>query len=305
MQSPRNRPADYGRGEYTLNAPSVDPQSLVAELLATFRAPGYRPPRLPSVGIKLLELANDPDVDMRKIAQLLEQDALLAGEVVKLGQAAAFGRAAPGLTIHGAVTRLGLRRVSELFLIASMNMRVFRAKGYDEVMGKLQKHSLVVAYLSKHIAQQAGLRADHAFLCGLLHEVGIAGALIALSEKAQQQRKRPPDPADFADALMEVSGQASGVLARIWGLAPDLTLVLQHHQHPLVDGKPLLVGAVVHAADGVAYNSGFGVFGGEARCIDCAVRSLGLTEEQFEAAQVGAWKELAAYGFEPQDCVAA
>lgn len=300
----KKRPSDYGRGEHSVAPPLVDPQSLVAELLATFRTPGYQPPRLPAIGIQLIELANDRDVDLRKITALLEQDSLLAGEVVKLGQSAAFGRAAPGLTIHGALTRLGLQRVSELFLIASMNMRVFRAKGYEEAMGRLQKHSLVVAYHAKHLAAQANLRADHAFLCGLLHEVGTAGALIALSEKARKQRKRPPDPKLFADALIEVAGQTSAVLARIWGLAKDVALVLQHHTDPIVDGQPLHVAAVVHAADGIAYNTGYGVFGGEMRCIDCAARQLSLSDAQLEAAQEAAWRELEAYDLRPQDQLA-
>ncbi|MEZ4232963.1 MAG: HDOD domain-containing protein [Polyangiaceae bacterium] len=301
MLPSNKRAPNYGRGVHTLAAPAVDPQSLVAELLATFRSPGYQPPRLPAIGIKLLELANDPDVDMRKISSLLEQDALLAGEVVKLGQAAAFGRAAPGLTIQGAVTRLGLQRVSELFLVASMNMRVFRAKGYEEIMGRLQKHSLVVAYVAKHLAKEASLRADHAFLCGLLHEVGTAGALIALSEKAQKECRRPPPPELFADALMEVTGQTSAVLARIWGLAKDVTLALQHHTNPTVDGELLQVAAIVHAADGAAYDAGYSVFGGEARCIDCALRGLGLDESRFQAATEAAWKELKAYELEPQE----
>ena len=55
-----------------------------------FRNPVYRPPVLPRVALEILALASNPNVDFPDIVDLLEQDQVLAGDVIKLARSAAF-----------------------------------------------------------------------------------------------------------------------------------------------------------------------------------------------------------------------
>jgi hypothetical protein len=78
---------DYGLGEHALDADRLgvlDEAELTERLMATFARPDYRPPRLPVVATELLALSQQPNAEFHAIEHLLEQDAMLAGEVMRV-----------------------------------------------------------------------------------------------------------------------------------------------------------------------------------------------------------------------------
>ena len=154
---------------------------MVGRLRSLFRDPNYTPPRMPDTALKLLQMTRSFDIETSQITRVLEEDQLLAAEVLRLAQSAQFSgkSAAPILSLDEALVRLGTRRTAEAFLQASMNMRVFRVKGYQRYMDQLRRHSALVAQLARLIGRHTSLYDEHAFLCGLLHDVGMAAALIA------------------------------------------------------------------------------------------------------------------------------
>src|SRR5438105_1542374 len=85
--------ADYGVGEYSFDSDElglVDPSDLTERLVSLFHDPGYHPPRLPSVATELLALSQDKDVEFGRLESLLEQDAVLAGEVLSIARSAYY-----------------------------------------------------------------------------------------------------------------------------------------------------------------------------------------------------------------------
>jgi putative nucleotidyltransferase with HDIG domain len=138
------------------------------------------------------------------------------------------------------------------------NARLFRVKGYTAVMQRLQTHSLFTAHVARIIAGHAGIAPDQAFLCGLLHDVGISGTVIAIAESSGKQAPPPIDMLWAAVDKMHV--EASGRLARLWGLSPELCAVIgEHHQRADRNhfANPLV--ATMCMAEAIAEEYGFGV----------------------------------------------
>lgn len=111
-------------------------------LLQHFASPTYRPPLLPKTALELFHLSRDPDASLGKMVAILEQDPVLAGEVLRLAQSAALAGAHPPRGLLEAVSRMGLTRAAALFYRVAVESRVFRAPTFMEPMERLRVHSV-------------------------------------------------------------------------------------------------------------------------------------------------------------------
>ena len=68
-----------------------------------------------------LTLSWKPDVTAQEIVVVLSRDPMLASQLLKLSQSPLY-RGAQVRSLHDAVVRLGLRRVSDLFCRAAMHI---------------------------------------------------------------------------------------------------------------------------------------------------------------------------------------
>lgn len=226
-------------------------------LLSAFESPDYQPPLLPSVATELLELSGWADVEFDAILALLEKDPLLAGKVLQIAQSPLYPSKAKILSLRQAVVRLGLQTLIDIFFEATLKLRIFKARGYDAPMADLQRHSTATAYLTRIVCRYAKVNAEHAFLCGLLHDVGIAAALITLAEK--KKGADPPELARVWPAIVAAHERASEILASRWKLPAEIGRVLGHHHDPIIEGQVDPVAAAVCVAEWVASHLGAGI----------------------------------------------
>jgi HD-like signal output (HDOD) protein len=231
----------------------------VAQLLQDrFRSPAYKPPRLPAVALKMMELSRQPDVTAEELQTVLEQDGVLAGKVLERTKSTAYaGRVAPA-TLRDALVRLGLKTLGDIVLEEAMTARVFRTSHYSEVMEDLRRHSIATAYAARAVARFAKLGAaaeESAFLSGLLHDVGAAAALLILGDVP---RGKTPPTLEYAwPAIEAVHQKASGWLAKLWGMPEPIQAALTAHHLCTDDAGPL--GWTVALAEALVSERGYGV----------------------------------------------
>jgi putative nucleotidyltransferase with HDIG domain len=280
MDSPRH-PLD--RSDQARNARevsssvSVGQQAIVECLLSTFREPQYRPPRLPTVAIELLELTRRPAIPIDRIVRLLENDQLLAAEVLRLAQSAVYSSGRRVYSLTDAVVRLGIRGTSDLLLEAAMKLRVFRCREYQPQMDLLRRHSSATAVAARLIARETSVCDEHSFTCALLHDVGIAAALIAFSENGAP-------PYDFLRPAIERAHEECGaVLCRLWKLPEEVVFVVGHHHHCVIDGNPHPTAITVCLAEEMVTSLGYG-FEQEPRvsALGTAAALFGLDQPRLE-----------------------
>ena len=254
-----------------------DAYELKQRLLELFRSPTYKPPLLPGVALELLELTRRRQTNASDLVNLLGRDPVLAGQVLSLASSALHSRGAPIRSLDDAVVRLGQSRITELFMQVSLEAKVFRAPGYSEPMDRLRRHSVFTAEASRLISQATSGLNEYAFLCGLLHDVGIAACILALSGPLRDRA-----PSDFSEAwpvVEETHAGSSELLAKIWGLPPDVALVLGLHDQPLSQGRVHPLAAAIHTANCYAERAGLGFLSdGNAARFRPAAAQLGMTE---------------------------
>jgi HD-like signal output (HDOD) protein len=220
--------------------------SLRQQLVQTFEDPSYRPPPLPSVALEMVSLASRDDVEVKDVVRLLERDQLLAASVMKLIGSPIYAGRTPVRTLREAVTRLGIRTVRDAVFETALKKSVFVVPEHAEIVERMGRHGIVTAYLTRVVCRHARVDEDHAFLCGLLHDIGFSALLFALADPTKKA-SAPPLLEVWAD-VDAVHETASKVVTKLWGLPAEIAAIVANHHH-VHTGQTARVAAVVNIAD--------------------------------------------------------
>ena len=259
--------------------------SLITQLRQLFSSPSYRPPLLPTVALEVHELTYRPDVDASRLVVVLEKDAMLAAHVLRVAGSAAYGGWSGDVSLKDAVVRLGLKNLNSVVWEVAANLRVFRSAHYGPFMEHVRTHSTITAHLCRFVAIQRQIPAEPAFLCGLLHDIGMAATLLVLAEQVQGGRSVDPVLLDLV--LRETHQEISGLVARLWHLPAEVEFVLANHHDGASPEKVTPLSAVVVIAEDLGRELGYGVLIGGGRCdvidpasVTLAYDTLAFTQEE-------------------------
>lgn len=259
MTSSVRKQENYGRGEHVIDdgaGHTVDASALKQTLVSVFGDKNYKAPLLPAAAHEVMELSRRSNVSFDDVQRIVEKDSTLAGKVLQVAQSPLYATRVKARTLRDAVQRLGLNAIRDIVWQVALEMRVFRAPGYDGVMAAVQRHSVATAHAARIVCSFSSVSADYAFLCGLLHDLGLPALLIALTEKKDAPK---PDIEDMWGALHEVHEEAGAYLVKAWGLDPDLVSVIGNHHHFDADSFPHPLIAVLNVAEKLVADLGFGV----------------------------------------------
>jgi len=258
---------------------------LVTNLRQLFSSPNYRPPLLPTVALEVHELTFVPDVDVDRVVSVLEKDAMLAAQILRVAGSAAYGGWGGEVSLKQAVIRLGLKNLNSVTWEVAANLRVFRSQNYGPLMEQLRTHSTVSAHLCRFVATQRQLPPELAFLCGLLHDIGMAATLLVLADQVEGGRNVDPILLDLV--LGETHQEISGLIARLWHLPTEVEFVLANHHNGADPEKVTPLSAVVTVAESLGQELGYGMVIGGGRCdymdpkaVDFAYESLAFDKNE-------------------------
>lgn len=130
---------------------------------------------LPEVATKILNLTQEEDVDVRKLAHLIETDAPLTIKVLKVSNSAIYGLRSPVASITQAIITIGLNRLANIVMGISIFSH-FMVRSNPEAKQVLEKfwwHSSSTAIVAKSLVEKIGKNfKELEFIGGLLHDFG-------------------------------------------------------------------------------------------------------------------------------------
>jgi HD-like signal output (HDOD) protein len=127
------------------------------------------------VALELLQLLTDPDADINAVISTINKDQSLSVQVLKMANSSAYVGRIKSETIKDSVNRLGARQITNLAMAASQAaLHVSDNPLVNTVMQDLWMHSHACAIGCRSLAINSGNPhlSDHAYLAGLLHDVG-------------------------------------------------------------------------------------------------------------------------------------
>lgn len=215
-------------------------------------------PPLPQVAQQVLAIVRDPEYSIDTLVAVVRTDPALTARLLRLCNAASYGRVGDVRTVGDAVAYLGTRNLVKLVLVSCAST-LFQAAGNSQYADAacLWRHSLAVATGAQWLARRGGCeQPDAAFTAGILHNVGK----IVLSQLEPARSVEVAPGADLCELEQRWFGidhaTAAGVVAETWQLPGELRFALGHHHDPAAwsDDSPLP--ALLATADVLAMQQG-------------------------------------------------
>jgi HD-like signal output (HDOD) protein len=243
---------------------------------------------LPAVASRLVTLLSDEDTNFQRVAAVLDTDAALVAEVLRLANSPLIGLSRRVSTTLQALAILGLRRVYSLIVTLTLCRFLRIAADAQPAMRLCWRHNLATALLAKQIALKRHADPDHAYLAGLLHDIGKL-ALLTVHPREYNRMAAMMASGEEQRPCCEVEREWFGIdhcragewLLETWNLPRMFREVARDHHLPQPEATSLT--AIVQEACAIAAQLGFASDGSAARPEETAGLPREWTEQIVEA----------------------
>ncbi|SFE84185.1 GGDEF domain-containing protein [Nitrosomonas sp. Nm166] len=144
-------------------------------------------PSLPAVAIKIIELANDPDADIRTVCQYISLDPVLSAKLLKTANTPLYKSRRIATNVRQAVSILGTHSVIVIALSFSlthslMKKPVPKQSAFDNDI--FWRRSITSALACRALGEKLALNfLDDLFLAGLVQDIGILAYSVIMPEE--------------------------------------------------------------------------------------------------------------------------
>ncbi|MBR9794042.1 MAG: HDOD domain-containing protein [Gammaproteobacteria bacterium] len=188
-------------------------------------------PTLPAVALKVRKAADDPDINLQDMGEVIGQDPSLSARMIKISNSAYMGRAVKVTSISQAVTRIGLRQIKNIATALAME-QLFVSK--NELVGEYMKKEWAntvevvanaMAALQMYIARtkKRDLSIDTMTLMSLIHSIGV----LPILTEAERHTEVFASPSFLDDAIDKLAPKVGGSIMRSWEFGEDFVVVAE------------------------------------------------------------------------------
>lgn len=221
-------------------------------------------PPMPKVILKAHQMMEDPDLDIKGVANLIETDQAITIKVLRLANSAYYGLSGKVSSIQHAFVVLGYKTMGQILSIASFS--TFMGKnlpGYGYESEDFMRHSLAVALSAKVIAEKIDPNlANVAHTAGLIHDIGkIILDKYIIEKKETFETFLENEQRTFLNAEKQIIGLDHAEIAyeicKKWNIPNTMTHAIKYHHYPSSSqGNELAY--ILHLADFIAAKIGGG-----------------------------------------------
>jgi diguanylate cyclase (GGDEF) domain len=135
-------------------------------------------PSPPGIALRIIELAQDPDVDLATTADTIAMDMALSARMLRIANSPLYASRRRVDNLGQALTMLGLNAALSLALGFSMVHSLRDGSTANDLQERIWRRSVLSALASRMLGQAAGLRKhEELMLAGLLQDMGALALL--------------------------------------------------------------------------------------------------------------------------------
>nr|WP_321466718.1 HDOD domain-containing protein [uncultured Desulfobulbus sp.] len=267
---------------YSIFRPNVA-MTTANDVLSNLKVSGNLP-SMPQVLVQLLDSCRNPEVNIQKIAQIVDKDAALSAKVLQLVNSAFIGTRKAIRTIEQAVVYLGMDTVRNLAISVSVQ-QVFRRVETNGLLSidRFWHHSYTNALLAQNIAETVQYTDPaEAYLAGLLHDIGklllwmaFPGSYAPLLLKGV--RCHNARLAFLEEEKLQINHcQAGAWLCEQWHLPTLIADAIRYHHHEVDQVRQALpLTRIISLADLLSHHEA-----DAPECVEAAEKLFGLSAEK-------------------------
>lgn len=208
-------------------------------------------PSIPKVVALLLTELERPEVDLRRITQLISTDPALTTRLLQLSNSNFFKLSGRIHSVSEALALLDLGHIKAMAQAAAIGASLKAVPGIN--LQKFWEYSLNVARVSRSLAGLVRQNQQAAFTCGLIHAIGELAMHLALPETMLLLDDEIP-PLDLRRAKAERKllgysyANVSAGFATQWQFPQSLIDALEHQYAPFENHVYEPLAGVIHLA---------------------------------------------------------
>lgn len=198
-------------------------------------------PTPPAVAMQVIALAQDPEIDLARVADTVSADPAIAAKIMRIANSAMYARRRQSTNLRQALIVLGLNATLTLALSFTLvgTLRKDPSKGFD--FTAYWKRAILSATWGKLLASEFGRRdAEEVFLASLLQDIGmlaldkIAPDVYSGISPFQLEHGRV---CQHEQSCVETDHRSVGSwLLRNWNMPAALVRGVQHSHDPSAGG---------------------------------------------------------------------
>ena len=182
-------------------------------------------PTLPEIALKVRESADDPDVNLNQMSEIIAQDPALALGMIKVANSPLLGRAVKVETVNQAVTRIGLSQIKSIATAMALE-QVFVSKNkiVSMYLTKSWKKTVDVASVAialmtfyKQTNKHSSLSLDQLTLAALVHSIGV----LPILTEAEKHSDVFANPTFLEQAIIKLSSNIGAEVTKAWGFSDE------------------------------------------------------------------------------------
>ncbi len=188
-------------------------------------------PTLPEVALRVRTAADDSEINLNQMSDIIAQDPALSLGMLKVANSAILGRKIKVETVPQAVTRIGLTQIKsiatamaleQVFVSQNDIVKLYMNKAWEKTIDIASVAiSLMTLYLKEH--KHTSLSLDTITLAALVHNIGV----LPILTEAENHSDVFPNPTFLQQAIIKLSGKIGGTITRAWGFSDEFTLLAE------------------------------------------------------------------------------
>jgi putative nucleotidyltransferase with HDIG domain len=226
---------------------------------------------LPHVALRLSKLISDEGSRVREFEGLIKMDPVLVSRLLRMVNSPYYGVRENITSIARAIVFIGMKNLRNIVVIEGLKDAVRQgSRGGMFSRRRLWLHSIAVSICSQMIVERIfGLRGEDAFLCGILHDIGMivedqtAPELFARTWKTMAFESRP-----LLAVEKEIIGtdhcEVGALLVQDWKLPEEVREGIRRHHAFDASTTPNSMAGTIQLSEFFAIKLGYGALQGAA-----------------------------------------
>ncbi|MGA9069852.1 MAG: HDOD domain-containing protein [Terracidiphilus sp.] len=220
-----------------------------------------RIPPFPQVALQVLQLAQNENVQLHQLSDLISSDPAFASEVLTIANSLLYAPRFPANSVLQAIAVLGANNLNGLCL--TVGVRGYMGKSLNQpAMRAIWHHNLATALIADQLASVGFLDRDVAYTFGVMHDIGrLALAVLRPKEYSLPLGAHSGTPASILKAERELFGwdhcEAGRQLVADWKLPAEFEAIVADHHKPREKnsswGMPDLINVSCRMADSIGF----------------------------------------------------
>ena len=189
-------------------------------------------PTLPAIALKVRNAADDPNINLNAMGDVIGQDPSLSMRIIKIANSAYMGRSVKVNSTGQAVTRIGLRQIKniatalaieQLFVSKNEVVSQYMAREWDNTVNVVANS---MAALQMYIARtkKRELSLDIATLAALVYNIGV----LPILTEAERHDVVFANPTFLDVAIDKLSGRIGASILKAWGFDEQFVQVAEN-----------------------------------------------------------------------------